>query len=212
MVEMPWVMWVDRDALSISLIIDPFFTITHIYSFDFNQALEAAQRAIQRAKNVHLFDTLHLYRKNNVFFHTYCKRLALLNKHNRIFNYFHNLHHWCALVPFAQSSFRKYKSGQHPLGECLVLPPIEEGGPLGLLLHYHGNYHSSTDNRKFSHRVTLHNGDKQDVRLMVKIEETETLIDPLDFRYQNGAFISPAPSFYISALGVYWSVLSRRTL
>ena len=67
------------------------------------------------------------------------------------------------------------------------MPPIEEGGRLGLLLNYEK---SSTQNEYFSHRVTLHNGDKQDVRLMVKIEETASLIDPLDFRYQNGACMS----------------------
>ena len=53
------------------------YSITHNYchSFDFKtKALDAASRAIQRAKDVHLFDTSNMYRGNKVFFHTYCYR------------------------------------------------------------------------------------------------------------------------------------------
>jgi hypothetical protein len=67
--------------------------------------------------------------------------------------------------------------------ECLVLPPIENDGPLGLLLNYEDG---SKQDEFFSHRVTTHDGREHCVRLMVKIKETDTLIDPLDFRYQNG--------------------------
>ena len=70
--------------------------------------------------------------------------------------------------------------------ECLVLPPIEEGGRLGLIINYENGM---TQNEFFSHRVKTSNGDEHNVRLMVKIrvKETNAEIDPLDFRYHNGA-------------------------
>ena len=69
---------------------------------------------------------------------------------------------------------------------------------MGLLL----NYENCSNNEYFSHRVTLQTGEKHDVRLMVKIEQTETLIDPLDFRYENGVLL-PLPQTSTSALGVF---------
>ena len=112
-----------------------------------DDALQAAARAVQKAKNIHLHDSQQLYRKNHVFFRTNC----------------------CNEEP--------------KLRECLVLPPIENDGPLGLLLNYEDG---SKQDEFFSHRVTTHDGLEHCVRLMVKIKETDTLIDPLDFRYQNG--------------------------
>jgi len=84
-------------------------------------------------------------------------------------------------VFFQTNCFNK----EQKLRECLVLPPIENDGPLGLLLNYEYNNGSKQD-EFFSHRVTTHDGREHNVRLMVKIKETDTLIDPLDFRYQNG--------------------------
>lgn len=67
--------------------------------------------------------------------------------------------------------------------ECLVLPPINEGGPLGLLLDYNDK---SDHEQCLTHRVQTNDGSEFGVRLMVKISATEVLIDPLDFRYHNG--------------------------
>jgi hypothetical protein len=113
-----------------------------------DHALEIAARAVQNAKQVHLYDAQQLYRKNNVFFQTYC------------FN------------------------EQQKVRECLVLPPIEKDGPLGLLLNYEDD--SLRSHHYYSHFVKTHDGREDDVRLMVKIKETGTRIDPLDFRYHFG--------------------------
>ena len=69
--------------------------------------------------------------------------------------------------------------------ECLVLPPISEDGSLGLLLEY-GT--TKFENHYFSHKIQTNDGNEYNVRLMVKVRETEVLIDPLDFRYHNGKF------------------------
>ncbi|KAL7551535.1 hypothetical protein ACHAWF_014721 [Thalassiosira exigua] len=66
--------------------------------------------------------------------------------------------------------------------ECVVLPPTKSGGPLGLLLAY---YIDNKDKQYFSHRIETNDGKVYDTRLMVKIKETDTLIDPLDFRFHH---------------------------
>ena len=71
---------------------------------------------------------------------------------------------------------------------------------MGLLLNYEN---SSTQDEYFSHRVKTHDGNEHSVRLMVKIGSTDTLIDPLDFRYQNGTFFPLPLASLHSALGVY---------
>ena len=54
-----------------------------------------------------------------------------------------------------------------------------EGGPLGLLLEYR-------DQRQFfSHEIETHDNKAYNARLMVKISNTNTLIDPLDFRFDG---------------------------
>ena len=69
--------------------------------------------------------------------------------------------------------------------ECIVLPPTKEGGPLGLLLDYNDH---NLQTQYFSHEVETLGGSgmRYNARLMVKIRETEKLIDPLDFRYHKG--------------------------
>lgn len=111
-----------------------------------NDALDVASRAIQKAKNFHLYDSQRFYRNQHVFFKTYCY------------------------------------SEQQVEFECLVLPPTDSQGALGLLLDYR------TDCKKtqyYSHHIETRDGNKYDARIMVKIRETDTLIDPLDFRYEN---------------------------
>jgi len=86
-----------------------------------------------------------------------------------------------------------------------VLPPIEQRGRLGLIINYEKGM---TQNEFFSHRVKTRSGDEHSVRLMVKIrvEETNVLMDPLDFRYHNGAlcflsqFVSPLHLVFIDLL------------
>eukprot|EP00571_Detonula_confervacea_P016014 CAMPEP_0172307988 /NCGR_PEP_ID=MMETSP1058-20130122/8723_1 /TAXON_ID=83371 /ORGANISM="Detonula confervacea, Strain CCMP 353" /LENGTH=1152 /DNA_ID=CAMNT_0013020311 /DNA_START=101 /DNA_END=3559 /DNA_ORIENTATION=- len=68
--------------------------------------------------------------------------------------------------------------------ECLVLPPSNNDHSLGLLLDY--NNKESKRTTYFSHRIVTKDGNTYDVRLMVKISCTNSLIDPLDFRFQNG--------------------------
>lgn len=79
--------------------------------------------------------------------------------------------------------------------ECLVLPPVRKGGPLGLLLDYNK---FSKQAQYCSHRITTRDGNTRDVRLMVKIRERATPIDPLDFRYHNGQNILSGDVCYIS--------------
>mmetsp|Transcript_13918 Transcript_13918/g.25407 ORF Transcript_13918/g.25407 Transcript_13918/m.25407 type:complete len:806 (-) Transcript_13918:62-2479(-) len=62
--------------------------------------------------------------------------------------------------------------------EALILPPQDEGGPEGLILEYNNNVEYY-----YTHRIQT----EKDMyaRLMVRIKETETLIDPFDFRFQR---------------------------
>ncbi len=79
-----------------------------------------------------------------------------------------------------------FESEEQEEVECLVLPPVEEGGQLGLLLNY---TKKDTQSQYLSHRIQTRNGNEYDVRLMVKINVTDNLIDPLDFRYHDGEHI-----------------------
>jgi hypothetical protein len=63
--------------------------------------------------------------------------------------------------------------------DCLVLPPFEEGGTAGLLIDY-----DRCEDYRYSHRIITADG-KFNARLMTRIHETNTLIDPLDIRYLN---------------------------
>lgn len=85
------------------------------------------------------------------------------------------------LTHFPSSLFNKSEKQEEI--ECLVLPPISQDGPLGLLLDYND---TSDHEQCLTHRVQTTNGSEFGVRLMVKISATDVLIDPLDFRYHNG--------------------------
>lgn len=55
----------------------------------------------------------------------------------------------------------------------------------------------------FSHEVeTKSDGMRYKARLMVKIRETETLIDPLDFRYHNGKVLRLRQLVVVFLLGM----------
>ena len=149
-----------------------------------DHALEIAARAVQNAKQVHLYDAQQLYRKNNVFFQTYCfnKQQDLMSKNAKDDG---NGNGKDDEVPLTIRTSDDDVDDIVEVRECLVLPPIEKDGPLGLLLNYEDD--STRGHHYFSHYVkTGHDKHEHCVRLMVKIKETGTLIDPLDFRYQNG--------------------------
>ena len=76
------------------------------------------------------------------------------------------------------------KSEKEEEWECAVLPPINNSQQVGLIL----NYDLENYDQRFSHRVETYNGIEYKARLKVKIRETQTLIDPLDFRFRDGAF------------------------
>ena len=71
--------------------------------------------------------------------------------------------------------------------ECIILPPIHRNGPYGLLIDYCS---TSPLYQSFSHRIETFDGAAYDARLKIRIQETDHLIDPLDFRWYKGAFPS----------------------
>ena len=77
-----------------------------------------------------------------------------------------------------------FKSEKEEEWECAVLPPIGNNQQEGLIL----DYITEEDDQRFSHRVETYDGVKYKARIKVKIRETQDLIDPLDFRFRDGAF------------------------
>jgi hypothetical protein len=101
------------------------------------------------------------------------------------------------------------QSEQEQERECIVLPPVEKGGRLGLIINYE---QGMTQTEYYSHKVKTIRGEEHNVRLMVKIRETSKLIDPLDFRYhkasnREGALFYSVRAFFCSSLAVDWFVL-----
>mmetsp|Transcript_13807 Transcript_13807/g.27990 ORF Transcript_13807/g.27990 Transcript_13807/m.27990 type:complete len:1077 (+) Transcript_13807:697-3927(+) len=134
-------------------------TVLYSGSHPVNDALDAVGRAIEMAKKVYIHDSLNIFRRNNDLFKTFC-----------------------------------YNECQCTI-ECAVLPPRSVNGSVGLLLDYNKlsstrNPNAMSDNmamdRYFSHKIKRRNGEEHYARLKIRITQTDTRIDPLDFRFSKG--------------------------